>query len=270
MLARSFFIALFLTIFGAVTGLSQTVATKDATATSYLSSAVNALAQGVPISSATVTGTATRTAGSDVETGSITLKALGGGDGAIDLTLSDGSRSEIINNAQGLPQAASSDPDGTWHITPLPNCLTPADWFFPVLALAQVLNDPSFAAAYIGQETRNSGPVQHLRFWRASFPNVTADPGTLASLQRESAVDVYLDAATSAPVAFDFTMHSDGGYGLDIPVEIQFSDYQKLSGILMPSHIEKLINNSPVLDLYVTGVALNTNLSVTDFTVPAS
>lgn len=266
MRGHAFLTTLFMLSFGLVPAYSQTVATKDPTATSYLSSAVKALAQGVPITSATLTGTVTRTAGSDVETGAVTLEALGGGNGRIDLTLSNGSRSSVVGDSDGLPQGAWSGPDGTWHATALHNSLAPADWFFPALALAQAANDPSYTVVLAGQTTLDGISVVHVRFWN-TFPDVNGGKGKPFWLQRLSAADVYLNVANFLPVELDFNAHPNNDAGQDIPVEIRYGSYQKLSGILMPTHIQKFLNNSPLLDLNVAGVTLNSSLSTADFTV---
>lgn len=270
--SRSFAIVTLVLILASIPAFSQTVAPKGTTAASLLGNAVNALTEGVPVSGVTFSGTVTRTAGSDVETGSVTMEALGGTSGRVNLALSDGQRSQIINQSQGRPAGQWSGTDGTVHAMALHNCWTPADWFSPALALAEALNDPSVAITYVGQETRDGEAVQHIRFWRV-FPPQSSKSGSakaLAKMESLSAADVYLDAAKYLPVALDFNIHPENNAAINIPVEIQYASYQQMNGILVPTHTQKLINNSPLLDIYVTSIAVNPNLSSTDFAITAA
>jgi len=248
---------------------AQSTVTKDPNALSLLSAAVSALASGTSISNVTLTGTVTRTAGSDVETGSVTLEAFGGVDSRINLALTNGQRSEIINQSQGAPVGQYSGPDSTVHLMAVHNCWIPASWFFPALALAEALNDPAVTITYIGQETRNGEAVQHVRFSRV-LPGENGTAEALAQFRALSAADVYLDAANSLPVELDFNLHPDKNASVDIPAEVRYSGYQKVGGILLPTHIQKLINHSLYLDLNVTGAAINANLSSADFAITAT
>lgn len=261
---RSFVIALVLFSTLSIPANSQTVATKDTTAISLLSRAVGVLASGVPINSITLTATVTRTAGSDVETGTATLEALGGAASRVSMSLSDGQQSEVINQSQGDTAGQWSGADATVHPMAQHNCWIPASWFFPALVMGEALNDPSVSISYSGQETRDGVAVEHIRFWRV-FASDGGSAAALTLLEHLTAADVYLDAATSAPVDLDFNIHPDNNAAQDIPVEIQYSGYQKMSGIFMPARVQKFINNSLFLDLNITGAALNTSISPAEF-----
>jgi hypothetical protein len=258
-----------ISILTALPGLSQTLTVKNPTAASLLGSAIKTMTQGVPVSDATLTGTATRTYGSDVQTGSVTLQALGGTAGRISLELSDGSQSEIINQLQGAPAGQWAGPDGTVHAMATHDCWVPANWFFPPLALAEALNDPSVAVADVGQETSNGEAVEHLRFWRVVASHAST-PQPIALITQLSAVDVYLDAANALPVALDFNIHPESNAGVDLQVEIRFSNYQQVSGLLLPMHLGKFVDGSEVLDLNLAGVSLNTGLLPSEFAVSAA
>jgi hypothetical protein len=68
-------------------------------------------------------------AGSDEESGSATLEALGDLESRVVLNLSGGQRTQIQNGQQ----AASVGANGQQQILPLHNSLNPAAWFFPAL-----------------------------------------------------------------------------------------------------------------------------------------
>ena len=249
-----------------VTRAQTTVMPKDATAVNLLSRAVNVLTQGVAINSVTLMGTVTQTTGDDIDTGSATLEALGGIASRVSLALTNGPQVEIISQSQGAPAGQWSGTDSSVHPMALHNCLTPASWFFPALALAQAINDPSIMITYVGKDTWNDVTVQHVRFWRA-LPSSTSSAANVDQVAPLAAVDVYLDLGNLLPVALDFNAHPDDNASIDIPIEIQYGGYQNLSGILLPTHIQKLMNYSLFLDINVTSAAINANLSSADFAV---
>lgn len=109
----------------ALPGFAQTtpIATSDPQAVILAAKAMAALTGGVPITDVTLTGTATRTAGSDVEEGSINLKAKGTGESRIDLATSGGTRSDVRNSTSG-PLGFWIGLDGTKHAMAGHNCLT--------------------------------------------------------------------------------------------------------------------------------------------------
>ena len=269
MRTRSLLLFLVITLSPCVTRAQTTTASKDTTAVALLSQAVNVLSQAVPVNSITLTATATRTAGSDVETGTATLEALSGEASRVSLALTDGQQSETINQSQAAPGGQWSGTDGSVHPMALHNSMIPASWFFPALALAQAINDPSISITYIGQETLDGEVVQRVRFWRI-LRGEAGTPEDLARFHDLSAADVYLDASNSLPVELDFNLHPDNNLSVDIPAEIQYSGYQKIGGILLPARIQKSLNHSVILDLNVTGAAVNTNLSPADFAVAAT
>jgi len=80
-------------------------------------------------------------------------------------------------------------------------------------------------------------------------------------------MDFYLDAASSLPTALVFNDHPDKDALVNIPVEIDFSDYQQISGMQVPMHIQKLMNGTLLLDITLTGAVFNTGLALTEFSV---
>jgi hypothetical protein len=66
---------------------------------------------------------------------------------------------------------------------------------------------------------------------------------------------IYLDATTYRPVEFDFNVHPDNNALVDIPIQIQFSNYAELEGIWAPGTIEKFANSTLELTLQVVSAA---------------
>ena len=240
--------------------LTPPAATQNPTAVSLARNSVAALSGSVQISDVTLTGSATRTAGSDSETGSITLKALGNPNSRFDLVLTSGTSSEIRNASGGESQGLWITPDGVSHAMAAHNTFTDAAWFVPELTVISQLSNPNLIVSYVGQESRAGAAVQHLHFAIQSAPT---DPTGL--FEGLSAEDVYLDAATLLPVALIFNTHPDNDANTKISVEIDYSSYQPVKGAQVPFHIQKLLNGTLFLDITVQTANINSGLSETSF-----
>src|SRR5438105_476968 len=208
-------------------------------ALTLLQQSLAALTGGQSITDVTLSGTARRIAGSDDETGTASFKALAGTGSRVDLTLSSGNRSEIRNISGPAPAGAWSGPDGVTHPISYHNLLTDIG-LFPAFTLASFLNSPNAVVTNLGTETKDGVSVTHLSAYQQPA-NITGDTANL--LQRLSQMDIFLDASTNLPAAFDFRTHADNNALLDIPSEIRFTDYRPINGAHVPFHIQKFLNN---------------------------
>ena len=239
---------------------SQQTATQSPQAVTLATQALAALTGTTSVTDMTLTGTATRTAGSDVESGTVVLMALGGSSSRMDLSFSNGTRHEVRNLSNSTPQGTWIGLDGVSHAFAMHNCITDAAWFVPQLSVLSQLSNPNLIVSYVGPETRNGAAVQHLHF---AIQNATADPtGLLQSLSTE---EVYLDASTFLPVAFAFNTHPDNDELTNIPVEIDFSNYQAVNGVQVPFRVQKFLNGSLFLDVTVQSAVLNSGIPQSDF-----
>ena len=254
-------------LFFSLPAISQTSATavpaSDPQALTLAAAAVTALTNGQQISDATLQVTATDAVAN--VTGAAVLQAKGFGKSRIILQASN--RTEIRGyDTAGDFGGSWMGADGITHSAASHNAQSDAAWFFPALSFA--LNAaalPNVVAHYVGQETRNGSSVQHIQLQRNSK---IANP-LLANLQvRLSTIDFYLDANSSLPVAETFKIHPDNDALTDIAIEVRFSNYQTLNGVLVPCRVQKFLNGGLVLDLVVGSVALNTGLSDSSFGLP--
>ena len=243
------------------TAYSQQAAIQNPQAVAFAAQAMAALSGPTPINDMTLTGTATRTAGSDVESGTAVLQALGGSYSSMNLSLSNSTRQEVRNlSSLSVPQGYWIATDGSPQPFSLHNCMTDAAWFAPQLTVLSQLSNSSLVVSYVGQETRGGASVQHLHF---ALQSPSPDPtGFFQSL---SAEEVYLDATTLLPVAITFNTHPDNDASVNISIEIDFSAYQSVNGVLVPFQIQKLINNGLVLDLTINSAKINQGLTAADF-----
>ncbi len=86
-------------------------------------------------------------------------------------------------------------------------------------------------------------------------------------MQHLTQMNFYFDPTTLLPVALSFSTHPYGTELVDISVQIQFSNYQSISGVQVPMHVQEFVNGTLSLDLQLQSATLNSGLSATQFTV---
>ena len=226
--------------------------------TQALHSSLAAQAGKVTVQDITLSGTAESIVGSDDETVSVSFKAIASGAARSDVNLSSGTLSEVRQaNSAGTKGVWAKD--GTSHAMAEHNLLIDAAWFFPQFIVQRLLSDPNAAISYIGVE---NGTI-HLQSSEGSSSNLST--AAAAQIQHLSQIDLYLDATSFVPVGLAFNIHPDNNALVDIPVYIQFSNYQETSGVTVPMHIQKYVNNTLTLDVQVQSAAINTGLASADF-----
>jgi hypothetical protein len=238
-----------------------TTPVSNPSAVALASKALQALAGYTPLSDITIQAAANYVAGSDQETGTATLVARGNAQSLVTLNLSGGQRQEIRNGVAGVSVGA----DGTPHAMANHNCFIDADWFFPALSLQALASDPTLVISLIGQEVREGEQVYHLTLFHYISSQIA---NVVATVQRVSAMDLYLDATSLLPVALDYNMHPDYDADTNLAAEIRFGAYQSFNGVQAPTRIQKYVNNSLALDLAVTNAAANSGVSPSAFTLP--
>jgi len=238
---------------------------RDLQAVSLAGQTYQALVGLTPLQDISIQASAMHFAGSDEETGTATMQVRGGASRMV-LSLSDGQRQEVFNSAQGV-KGAWAGADGIWHPQAIHNSWINENWIFPAFALQAALNDSTYSVVYQGLDKLDGAAVVHLTLYRI-LPKQLQSANEL--IKRLTTLDVYLDPASSLPVAIAFNIHPDDNAGLDIPVEIRYSDYKTISGVLVPTHVQKLVQGSVTLDLRVTGVAVNSGLAESVFAIPAT
>jgi hypothetical protein len=228
----------------------------------YLQRSLSQMVGNTSISDITLTGSVRRIAGSDDESGSATLKALSSGEARSDLSLSSGNLSEIYTSGSG-PAGVWSGTDGKSHAIPFHNLLSESAWFFPAFAVSHRLSS-AYVVTDVGPETHNGQQVEHISVSQNASSSSSAGGPTFQHLTQ---LDFYLDSTTFLPAAISFNTHADNNALLDIPVEIDFSDYRSVSGALIPFHVQKFLNNSLFLDFQIQNAAINSGLSASAFTI---
>ncbi|MGB7727413.1 MAG: hypothetical protein WBL50_05235 [Candidatus Acidiferrum sp.] len=248
-----------------ISAQTATTGTTQPQASMLLAQSAAALTGSTTISDVTLTGKVQSLAGSDDESGTVSLKAMAAGESRMDLALSSGVRSEIRSfDSNNSPIGAWSGSDAVQHAISYHNLLTDSSWFFPALTLNRLVSNSGIVGTYIGQETLNGQSVLHISLYQ---PPVGVTGQTAALPQHLSQMDLFLNPTTLLPVALSFTTHPDNNALLDIPVQVQFSNYQSIGGVQIPFQVQKFLNGTLSLDLQVQSAVLNSGLSASGFSV---
>jgi hypothetical protein len=233
----------------------------DPQAVSFASQSMSALTNGVAISDVTLTGTVTWTVGSDSEAGTATLLALGTGESRMNLSLQSGTRSEIRDASTGIALGQWINQSGASGLFASQNCWTDAVWFFP--ALGSLAMGPNVVLSYIGADSWYGHNAQHIE----SYIYLVGQSLTTPTPQQLSTMDFYLDATTLLPLGIMFNGHPDNNAGANTQYEIDFLSYQAIGGVNVPTHVQKYIQGSLVLDLSITAASFNTGVPLSDFAI---
>ena len=236
----------------------------NVSASQLLQQSLAALQGNTPITDVTLSGSARRIAGSDDESGTVTYKALPTGAARFDFSYPSGSRSEIHTDISSDLVGSWSGPDGTAHPSAFHNLVNRSD-IFPAFTLAQLASSQYLVVTVADQETKNGHSAYHLSAFLQKFPDLpTNSPGLAKQLTQ---TEIFIDTSTLLPIAFDFNTHPDDDLGINLPVELLFSDYRSVNGSQIPFHAQKFLNNTLCLDLQFANARLNTGVSASLFDV---
>jgi hypothetical protein len=227
---------------------------RDTVATALLQKSVAAMATTAP-SDSSATGNVTIVEGSTTESGSIGIQTLGTGETSETISLPNGQRAVIYSYGD------AKELNGTQSINP-PLELIVVDQCadFPLPLLSAILGNPDESFRYIGQETLNGTSVQHIQVW-----NSFASKPRLQKLAPFSMKDIWLDSTSYLPVKVAYSRRAGEGAVPAIPVEITFSGYKNVNGVLYPFQINKSYDGTPWQTITIQNVSLNTGLSDTQF-----
>ncbi|HEY2548662.1 MAG TPA: hypothetical protein VGI46_21485 [Candidatus Acidoferrum sp.] len=228
----------------------------DAQAVTLVQQSVAAMAGTVPTDSS-ASGTVTIVEGSTTQSGSIQILTLGTSQTSETITLPDNQRATVYSNGDAKEVNSTVS-----LITPLQLSLTEESPDFPLPILLSALGNADEAFRYVGAETLNSEPVQHIQVW-----NSFASQPSRSALAPFSKLDIWLDSSSGLVVKLLYTRHTGGGAAPAFPVEVQFSNYTKVNGILYPFQINKSFNGVPWQTITIQNVSFNTGLTAAQFQV---
>ncbi len=197
-----------------------------------------------------LTGTATWHYGADIQTGSATLTGSANGQSQMTLHLSRGTRIDTQNAFTDADRTCTwTGFDGIAHNVAPHNCWVATVWFLPQITLQA---GAGAADAVISYAPAGDGKTIIVHVER--HPTAVRDSKTANLLAALSSVDLGIDSATHLPQWLRFKIHPDSDAGTNLQVEVDFSGYRTINGVTVPLRIQKLINQTVVLDLQISGV----------------
>jgi hypothetical protein len=227
---------------------------KDPRAFAVLQQSVAAMGRSVPQDS-TAAGTVEIVAGSKVDQGTIKILTRGITQSAEFIQLSDRQLGVIYSSGNADEFVGAEHKKLPLELAVTSQCVD-----FPAPLLGGALSDPETSLAYVGLEAVGQAQAYHLRLSKqfTSRPN-------LQHLSEFSIQDLWVDAASNLPLKIAYTRRASGGMAPRVPVEVFFSDYRNVGGVLYPFSIRKSLNGTPWTTIVIKQVQVNTGLADSDF-----
>ncbi len=229
---------------------------RDPQAIALLQQSVAAMTRSAPADSS-ATGTITIVEGSTTQSGTIQILTLGTAQTSETLTLPSGTRTVVYSSG-----SAEETSGGQSAIPPLETAITDQCPDFPLPLLLSALNNSDAAFRYVGAETLNGTPVQHVQYW-----NSFASKPPFQALASFSLSDMWIDSNSGVPLKLAYVRHLGGGSLPAFPVEVSYSNYKNVGGVLYPFQISKALNGTPWLTIEIQNVSFNTGLTAAQFQV---
>lgn len=235
--------------------LSRTNTTPQINASTILSQIANAFSPGKPVNNVQLTGSANWYAGSLEDSGTVTLTATPTGAATMQLSLAKKGLWTESQSDFGLGMTCQwVGNDSTVHQGDAMNCLRPVLWFLPSITLQPTSMPSSIGVADLGTGTVGSGTYRHLQ----SQAVITTMPTAVLSRSVEaSTTDIGIDPNSLLPTVLSYQVHPDNGAQVNIPVEVHFSDYQRVNGAEIPFLIQRYVNGSLQLEIHVNSAQVS-------------
>jgi hypothetical protein len=133
----------------------------------------------------------------------------------------------------------------------------------PAHLLANELARTDYAVAYVGQESVGSQAAIHLKLSRISHMGNGLD----AKFTKDSEFEVFIDSNTFLILKISYMYFSRIDWRIGSPMEIYYSDYRNVGGMMVPFTQSTHFNGNPLYELHLSSVAFNQGVPDTLFQV---
>ncbi|MCI0353906.1 MAG: hypothetical protein L0099_02540 [Acidobacteria bacterium] len=230
--------------------------TRDPQAAEILAQAVAAMGGTVPADSR-AEGKFERVAGSSTDAGTVRVLTRGTTQSTEQIESSDGKHEDAVYS-QGEARRAEN---GTAGKATLELAASSQSALFPLPLLYAALTDTSGGLEFVGVEALEGRQALHLRFWK-SYPQPR-----LRHLSDFSRREAWIDAQSGLPVKLAWVEREALGPEEGLRVEVFYSDFRSVGGVLYPFLVTKSLNGTPALTIRIDSVVFNTGASDADFAV---
>jgi len=229
---------------------------RDPQAVAIVQQSVEAVASTAP-SDSSATGTVAIVEGSTTVSGTIQILTLGIAQTSETLTLPSGQRVVVYSNGDAKETTGTQSTVPTLELAVNDQCTD-----FPLPLLLAALYNPDSAFRYIGAESLNGTPVKHIQLSNAYSSNSRLRP-----LAPFSTKDIWFDSTSGLPLKIAYVRRAGAGEVPSFAVEVSFSNYTRVNGVLYPFQIEKSFNGTPWQTITIQSVSFNTGLTASQFQV---
>jgi|SRR5579859_4757588 len=234
---------------------AQETATSAPASSSVLSKMEAGFSNGQVVHTIQLSGTVTRHAGSAQDSGTINLIASADGSSQVKLVLTSTGTIVETQETIGVNRSCNrSGSVGVVHDSSGFSCSMPLVWFLPQVTLQSAVLSPSLGTTYQGIQNTAWGAC-HVVTSQVIPDSATKATVSFAQLQKLSSATLYLDSAATLPRALTFVVPPSSGTSGN-SVEILYSNYRNISGVLIPTHIERHLNGSLELALEISQVSI--------------
>jgi hypothetical protein len=252
-----FFLGITLLALPAPAAFAQVNASQEASAGTVLAQSSAAFSGNQVVQRVQISGDAAWYAGSLEDSGTIILTATANGSSQMQLSLAaSGQKTETQTGSGTSANCQWAGNDGVAHNVDMGNCWRPVLWFLPSFSLQPSLLPSNLGITDLGAGTVGSGAnvYRHLQ-----SQLVASDlPATLAThITKRSTAHIGLNPSTLLPAVLTYSVHPDNGASIAIAIEVHYSDYRAVNGVLIPFLIQRYVNGSLQLEIHVTSAEIN-------------
>lgn len=196
-------------------------------------------------------GTHTVFSGASSASYPIRLMALGADKIRWETDLPGGTVTSIIRGHGGWIQ----DTDGTTVLS-VADTVGQAVENLPLLALANWANSPNTLVSFVSTESLDGAIVYHISLTDSRDPNASPDSDSEKILRNVKRCDLYVNQQTNLLARLRYSEHP-GDWRRSIPVDLVFSDYRSVSGLLFPFVLTRYRSGQMSSQTQLQSVVLN-------------
>lgn len=189
--------------------------------------------------------------------GSVTVKGRGTGQFRLDADLANGKLSWAVNKGDGF----YNELDGSTRHIFYSNAVNFGSLTLPYIYIAASLSDPSTSISYVGVNLQESQKAYDVRIQKL-FPTNQDPTGILSKLTRK---DFFIDTQTFQVLRISDMVHPEKVATIDIPHEMQFSQYQTVNGVVVPFSIAEITDGQHTYTIQLNRLTFNSGLQDSDF-----
>lgn len=188
----------------------------------------------------------------------VTVQSMGVTTFRFDSSLSNGTQTWAVDGMTGVLIA----PAGTRQPSAFYNLYTAGSLTLPALRVVAVLQSSSLNITYVGPVTLNGNATYQIHCVLPSNPSNPLPPGLTAY----GTFDLYIDATSLLVDSLQETTYSNSNRQVSFAHEIDFSNYQIVSGVSAPFAITESVGGQQTWTMALNSLSFNSGLTESVFT----